>query len=346
MRKLEAHGIGGKVLEWIKNWLSDRQQRVVLNGHASCWAPVTSGVPQGSVLGPTCFIIFINDLDEMLQLVDGFVYKFADDTKYGRVIRSEADRASMQRDIDNLMEWAERWQMDFNATKCKIMHIGSANPGFHYTMGGFAPAGTILSEATEEKDIGVIVHNSLKPSVQCAKAAKKANQVLGQMARSFHYRDRITWIHLYKLYVRPHLEISGQAWCPWKKTDIEILERVQERAVNMVVGLRSRTYTDRLAEVNLLSLEDRRKRGDAIQVWKYLHGINPGSMLKLASNQHNRLTRHTAKPMNIATTKGRLEVRRNYFTCRCAGPWNLLPSDVQCAKDLDMFKKGYDRFIQ
>lgn len=92
LRKLEAHGISGKVLSWIESLLSDRQQRVVLNGQASSWVPVTSGVPQGSVLGPTCFIIFINDIDEVLDLVDGFVYKFADDTKYGRVICNDADR--------------------------------------------------------------------------------------------------------------------------------------------------------------------------------------------------------------------------------------------------------------
>ena len=188
--KLEAHGISGKVSLWIGSWLTGRQQRVVLNGEASSWMPVTSGVPQGSVLGPICFIIFINDLDEVLQLVDGFVYKFADDTKYARVIRDEADRITMQKDIDRLMEWAELWQMDFNAKKCKIMHVGSSNPSYSYTMGGYAPGGTILTDVSEEKDIGVMIHNSLKPSVQCARAVKKANQVLGQMSRSFHYRDK------------------------------------------------------------------------------------------------------------------------------------------------------------
>ena len=108
----------------FKSWLTARLQRVVLNGSTSDWIPVTSGVPQGSVLGPILFVVFINDLDEVVDLVDGFVSKFADDTKYGRVIRNEEDQAKMQRDIDKLLEWADRWQMEFNAKKCKMMHFG------------------------------------------------------------------------------------------------------------------------------------------------------------------------------------------------------------------------------
>ena len=135
-------------------------------------------------------MVFINDLDEVLDLVNGFVYKFADDTKYGLVIRSEEDQRAMQENINRLMYWAERWQMEFNAGKCKILHVGNSNPRYQYTMGGYAPAGTVLKSDTQEKDIGVIVHESLKPTAQCRKAASKANQVLGQMRKSFHYRDR------------------------------------------------------------------------------------------------------------------------------------------------------------
>ena len=189
LQKIEAHGISGKILSWIRSWLTDRQQRVVLNGHASDWVPVTSGVPQGSVLGPICFIIFINDIDEVLDLVNGFIYKFADDTKYARVIRDEADREIMQNSINRLMEWADLWNMEFNSSKCKIMHVGHSNPGFSYTMGGYAPAGTVISEVQEEKDLGVIIHNTLKPSVQCAKAVKKANSVLGQMTSIYSQPD-------------------------------------------------------------------------------------------------------------------------------------------------------------
>ena len=346
LRKLHAHGISGEMYTWIEKWLSNRKQRVVLNGHHSGWVDVTSGVPQGSVLGPTCFIVFINDIDEVLDLVEGFVFKFADDTKYGRVIRTEEDRIQMQNDINRLLEWAELWQMEFNAKKCKIMHVGRNNPNHDYTMGGYAPAGTVLSVTSEEKDIGVIVHNSLKPSSHCGRAAKKANQVLGQMSRSFHYRDK-TWIQLYKTFVRHHLEVSVQAWSPWLKKDIEVLEKVQERAVRMVKGLRSTDYHERLKELGLPSLSERRTRGDCIQVWKYLHGRSPYSsgLMEFAGDQGHRLTRHTHQKMNLMKPKSRLDVRKYSFTSRCVDPWNKLPQSVKAAQDTDAFKRNYDRYL-
>ena len=193
LSKLEAHGIGGLVLNWISSWLNGRKQRVVLNGEASDWEKVTSGVPQGSVLGPICFIVFINDIDEVVDLVNGSIFKFADDSKYARKVFSELDRQSLQNDIDRLQGWADTWQMDFNSKKCKILHVGRKNPSFHYTMGGYAPAGTVLAKVEFEKDLGVIIHKSLKPSSQCAKAAAKANAVLGQMTRAFLYRDKREW---------------------------------------------------------------------------------------------------------------------------------------------------------
>ena len=346
--KLEAHGVSGKVLQWIQSWLTARLQRVVLNGSTSDWIPVTSGVPQGSVLGPILFVVFINDLDEVLDLVDGFVSKFADDTKYGRVIRNEEDQAKMQRDIDKLLEWADKWQMDFNAKKCKMMHFGGKNLRYTYCMGGYAPGGTILENVKEEKDIGVIVSDTLKPSAQCAKAAKKGNSILGQISRSFHYRDKSVLTHLYKMYVRHHLELSVQAWSPWYVKDIELLEKVQKRAVNMVVGLKSTSYEGKMAELGITSLQERRFRGDMIQVWKYLHGHNPGGdeLFRRVDEQPVRVSRHTAKTWNICRVESNLDTRKNFFTVRCVNKWNNLPRHVQGAEDLNAFKNAYDKFVR
>ena len=249
------------------------------------------------------------------KLVDGFIYKFADDTKYGRVVVHESDRIIMQDNINHLMRWAEIWQMEFNAKKCKLLHLGSSNPRYVYTMGGYAPAGTVLQSVSEEKDIGVLVHESLKPSSQCCKAAKKANSVLGQMARSFLYRDKYTWVRLYTTYVRPHMEFSVQSWSPWYVRDIDVLEKVQERAVNMVRGLRGRTYEAKLKELGLTTLAARRQRGDMIQVWKFINKeslMDPTTFSFIGTEQNgqsNQTTRHSTKPLNIIQTpKCRFEI--------------------------------------
>jgi ribonuclease P/MRP protein subunit RPP40 len=236
--QLQAHGVGGKVLKWITAWLRERKQRVALNGAGSSWQDV-SGVPQGSVLGPILFLIFINNLDAMAQMIT-ILKKFADDTKLGQVIQTPSDSEKLQNCLDRFTEWAAQWGMSFNVSKCKVMHVGARNPGHAYNMEGVQ-----LSTTKEERDIGVTVSNNLRPGPQCAKAAKTASAVLRQIARAFHFRDRFTFISLYKQYVRPHLEFAVQAWNSWTQQDIEVLERVQKRAVGMVSGLRGATYKEK-----------------------------------------------------------------------------------------------------
>ena len=344
--KLKAAGISGCVLKWISEWLCNRKQRVVLNGKCSDWKPVDSGVPQGSVLGPTLFIIFINDIDGAIDAVFSIISKFADDTKIIRIVQNDHDRESLQEDINNIFAWSEEWQMLFNSTKCKVIHFGKKNPKFSYTIGGYAPAGTILESVENEKDLGVIIHQSLKPSSQCAKAASKANQVLGQMARAFSYRDKDTWIRLYKGYVRPHLEYSVQAWSPWTEADIELLEAVQKRAVRMVTGLKSRLYEERLQEVNLTTLRKRRQRGDMIAVWKILNGqedVKSKTWFTMAHDNAARLTRHTDSALNLVKPRANLEIRSNFFSVRSIDSWNSLPDTVRSATTVNNFKTQYDR---
>ncbi len=124
MFKVKQPGITGNVHNWIENWLSNRRQRVVINGTASDWAPVTSSVPQGSVLGPVLFIIYINDIDVGLY---NFIAKFADDTKIGISVISGRDRQSLQDDLSKISAWSARLEMPFNVKKCHILQVGTRN---------------------------------------------------------------------------------------------------------------------------------------------------------------------------------------------------------------------------
>ena len=193
--------------------------------------------------------------------------KFADDTKVFRKIKSDADRQHLQDDLNKLIEWSEKWQMLFNFGKCKCLHTGHGNEDAQYTMGD-----TVLNTTLKEKDLGLTISSDMKVSEQCGIAAAKGNQILGLIRRNIVYKEKELIIPLYKTIVRPHLEYCIQAWRPYRKKDFDMLERVQRRATKMIPKLRNISYEMRLKECGLTTLENRRLRGDQIEVFKILNG--------------------------------------------------------------------------
>ena len=134
-------------MNWIVNWLKNRTQRVCFNGHLSRRRRVTRGVPQGSVLGPIFFLIYINDLEGGLV---NWILKFADDTKVFAKIRSADDASSLQKDLDRLVQWARGWQMMFNVKKCKVMHVGKNYPQCECKIDG-----QVLETVKQENNPGI-----------------------------------------------------------------------------------------------------------------------------------------------------------------------------------------------
>jgi ribonucleases P/MRP protein subunit RPP40 len=337
--KLRARGVRGKVLNWIAEWLTGREQRVVVSGKSSGWERVRSGVPQGSVLGPVLFLIFISDLDEEAS-ASTLVAKFADDTKLAQVIETEQDRETLQRTLDGLQAWAVKWGMKFNVAKCKLMQVGRGNHPHNYTL-----ENVNLAHTEEERDIGVMVSTSLKPATQCCKAARTATVVLGQITRSFKCRDKKTFVALYKRYVRPHLEFSVQVWNPWLKKDVELLEKVQERAVRQVTGLRGTTYEQKLSELKLASLVDRREEADMVLVYKVMNGkcrVDRKDWFELPEPDLDRVrTRAAADDLHIKLRRTNLEIRKHFFTQRVCEKWNALPRHVRAAKSIAAFRREY-----
>ena len=253
------------------------------------------------------------------------IIKFADDTKTYRTVENDNDRKKLQTVLDRLCTWASKWGMEFNTKKCKVMHIGKNNKKFQYTMNG-----NILETTEEERDLGVIIDNTLKPSAQCRKAATKARVVLGQITRNFTYRDKKHFLSLYTQYVRPHLEFASPAWAPWTTTDKQVLEKVQEQALRLTHGLKSTTYEERCKEAGLETLETRRKHQDLMQVFKILKGIDKVDPDKLFSKvSHSVGTRNAADPMNLQKKRARREIWQNSFGIRVVDSWNGLPREMK-----------------
>ena len=289
-----------------------------------------SGVPQGSVLGPLLFLIFINDLDDSVTMID-IIKKFADDTKVGQVMVNEEDRLKLQSALDALSDWAVTWRTFFNVKKCKIMHLGNKNPEHLFNMGG-----ETLGSTEEEKDIGVTVTSNLKPTAQCARAVRTAQGVLGKLSTAFHYRDRHVFVRLYQQYVRPHCSSAcwpGQ-WSPWTEAYKSVLEKMQRRAVGMVSGLK---------ELGLQSLEERRHQADKCMIHKILRtedGLDSGTwFLPAGASGHG--TRTAADDTIVKVKSGKLELRRNFFSVRASGQLNSIPSHIKHAKSAKRFKSVY-----
>ena len=350
MMKVRAHGITGDIAYWIEKWLSNREQRTVLNGCHSSWSKVSSGVPQGSVIGPLLFIIYINDIDYAIDALT-VIKKFADDTKICRHVDNTTDRDQLQHQLDNLFHWSREWQMLFNLDKCVVMHLGSSNMGCEYTM-----CGEVLKTTETEKDLGVYLNKSMKPSVQVAEAVKKANQVLGQLLRAVTYRDKVYFVKLYKQRVRCHLEFCVQAWCPWLQKDIDLLESVQKRAIRNVCGLKG-TYDEKLTQLGLTPLVERRVRGDMLQTYKIMNGVDDvdhRTWFNPASDRTDQPTRstsritdegHVTSTKNISVPQARLELRKQFFSHRVTHNWNSLPHYIQTASTINQFKLHYDKYM-
>ncbi len=198
LSKLKACGLSDEILKWIEEFLVGRRQQVIIGDAKSEWTSVSSGVPQGSVLGPILFVLYINDLPDNVM---SEVKMFADDTKLYRHISKEQDRTTLQEDLNNLQTWSETWLLRFNASKCKRMHMGLSNDGAEYHLGD-----EVIPHDAEEKDLGVIISEDLKSSKQCAAACTKAMTKLRIIKRSFKYFDRSSFTSLYKTYIRPQLE--------------------------------------------------------------------------------------------------------------------------------------------
>ena len=266
---------------------------------------------------------------------------FADDTKIYCTAQSKQDTDKLQEDIQALEEWSDTWLLRFNPSKCKVMHCGVNNCKADYYMKDSDNVTRKMQETTEEKDLGVYVSNSLKPTSHCQKAASKGMSALRLMKTAFDRIDESNFKILFTTYVRPHLEYCIQAVGPYTVQDTTALEQVQRRATKLVKAIRNLTYEERLRRLKLPSMKKRLRRGDLIETYKLLTGkMRVKCEQFFEVEQQDRTRGHHLKLKKKRA--GHVSIL-NFFSNRVVNLWNCLPKEVVEAASTNAFKNKLDQ---
>ena len=327
LNKLSLLGISGSIHRWIEDFLTLRHFKVCVGQATSTRAPACSGVPQGSILGPLLFLIFINDL---LRSFKCPAFAFADDIK----IVSSMERQMLESDIEKLVKWTQLWDLPLNAAKCHVLTQGE---GITTTIG---ENDVLINPSTEVKDLGVRVTSNFKWNTQCKVAAQKARGELFRLRSALTCREPAVFIPLYKAFVRPHLEYCVQAWAPYFKKDIAVIEQVQRLATRMLPGMKHIPYEDRLDILGMFSMERRRLRGDLIETFKMLRGLSSFDGHGIFQVDSQTSTR--GHPLKLKKPHVRLQTRANFFSIRVINAWNKLPESLVSLTSVNAFKRALD----
>lgn len=332
-QKLSSYGITGNLFEWLRDYMSGRSVKVRVGESFSRAIKATSGVPQGSVLGPILFIIFINDLPKLVQ---SKILLFADDIKVWANITTYQDCMLLQQDLNAIHEWSIRNKLPFNFSKCKMLQIGRKLE-FRYHLGPVE-----LEWVTQEKDLGVWLSSSLKPKFHCQTVYKRTSLLLGMLRRLFGRFTEETIPLIVNTYIRPTMEYAVQAWAPWMVKDIELLQRIYHRVTRMVKGYEHLSYAERLQGLNLFDFPYRRLRGDLILLYKIMSD-DQHPLQELFIRQELRASRTHDVPLVVPHS--RLNCRRYFFAVRVCFVWNSLPHHIVHSPNLNSFKTNLDAFM-
>ena len=333
--KLEAYGITGNILKWVKSFLNERTQVVKVNGAESKSSSVISSIPQGSVLGPTLFIIYINDLLENIES-EGLL--FADDTKIFNHITSRKDALILQSDI---VSWSQKWLLTFHPDKCHVLTTGKFENIRHTCR--YSVYDKELEHVFNETDLGVVMDADLNFEDHMSLKVNKANAIMGLIRRSFTFLDCHLFRKLYITFVRPHHEYAQAVWSPYLVKHINMIENVQKRATKLVDGLSDLDYPDRLKKLDLPTLLYRRARGDMLELWKHFHSYDKVSLSDRFQSNKRTSRMHDFQLVWHKPKDGIRGIQTNSFYFRAVKTWNNLPKDVVNAKDINTFKCLLDK---
>ena len=334
--KVKSYGVCGLLLDWIKSFVQNRTQCVVIENRFSSVKNVISGVPQGSVLGPLLFLLFINDVAENFS-PSTFFKMFADDLKLYSSLYFDGSREALQWSLDCLLIWSEIWQLFINLKKCLFFCL---TPYFsNISTNQYCLGGLQLPSCDRVSDLGILLDSKLSFVPHIENIISKANQRCGIFFRGFVSRNYGIVVKIFTTYIRPLLEYNSHIWSPTVKYLIQKLERVQRRFTKRVPSLQHKSYRDRLLALKLEPLELRRIKADLILYYKIINNlscISPSSAFAFHTDARplrNNNPLRIIKPLNIPQ-----RLMQSFFT-RSIDIWNSLPVHITTASSLSSFRR-------
>uniref|UniRef100_A0A8C6XUJ4 Reverse transcriptase domain-containing protein n=1 Tax=Naja naja TaxID=35670 RepID=A0A8C6XUJ4_NAJNA len=316
--KLKSYGNSGHLRNWIEAFLSNRQQMVKIGSVLSNSVPVNSGVPQGSVLGPTLFILYINDLCDHIK---SNCVLFADDVK---LFNTTENTATFQKDLSYVSEWSNKCQLQISTNKRSVLHIGKKNQKIKHKLN----SQDLVDDPNSVKDLGVLISNDLSARAHCNYIAKKALRVVNLILHSFFSGNITLLTRAYKTFARPILEYSSSVWNPHYIFDINTVEKVQKYFTRRVLHSSTHSripYATRLEILDLENLELRRLPSDLNIVYKIIH-CNVIPVNEHFSFNYNNRRAYNRYKLKVNCTK--LDYRKYDFSNRVVNVWNTLPDSV------------------
>ena len=332
LSKLRFYGVKGNLLKWIESFLLGRQQSVRVGDFLSKRLDVLSGVPQGSVLGPLLFIIFILDMPYCCIDLHALMFLFADDAKCLSIIRSHADCVSFQCKINAIQKWAFDWQLSLSYEKCNVISFYGTNPVLKFT---YTICDKLLNEVDFVTDLAIILASNLSFSRQTGNMCQQARIRSETILRCFQSRDKNLLFKAFPVFVRPLLEYCCNVWSPYKLSEIRQIESVQRKFTKRLFGLKDLPYNVRLSILNSETLELRRIKSDLGMYFKIVHGLVDIPMDCFFTFRIGK-TRTNGKTLLKHAFNNNME--RYAFKNRCINLWNMLPANVVNSSSFIAFK--------
>ena len=337
--KLRAIGFSYQMLGWIESFLVSRSMCVSVGGSDSSVFSVGSGVPQGSVLGPLLFLIYVNCLGHHLSCR---WYAFADDFKlyisHERNTRV-LENSSLQVDLNKLVQVAESWNLKLNVSKCVVMRFGEKVVGNGAGSGYFLGL-TELLLVHSHRDLGVLVDPSLRFHGHVDSLVRKASGLANNLLRSTICRTRGFMVTVFMSHIRPLMDYCSTVWNVGFLGDCRKLESVQRKWTKNVAGLENMNYQGRLRALQLFSIRGRMVRCDLIKLWKIFHSNLEVGLLDIVERQSHQSTRGHA--FKLSVPRCRKDIKRRFFSARSVLLWNGLSGEVVQSESLEVFKRKLD----